>query len=80
MSINNKDIPVKSYFSAELFAQMGAACYVKGISQSQLVRDSVHAALHPRRESYGPVQRRASTRVGPLFPGRRGGAPIPIRC
>lgn len=80
MSIDNKDIPVKSYFSARLFEQMAAYCNSKNISQSRLVRESVHAALHQRRESYGPVTRRTSTKVGTAFPGRRGGAPIPIRC
>jgi ribosomal protein L4 len=80
MSINNKDIPVKSYFSATLFERMAAYCTAKNISQSRLVRESVHAALHQRRESYGPTPRRASTKVGTAFPGRRGGTPIPIRC
>lgn len=78
MSINNRDIAVKSYFRESLFSRMEATRAETGESRSQYLQNAVLASLHRADHSPRPA-RRASTKVGLSFPGRRGGAPIPIR-
>lgn len=81
MSISNKDIVVKSYFSTRLFEMIELHCTAANKPKSQFVREAVEAVLIPRVPNHIPAPpKKTSPKSGLAFPGRRGGAPIPIRC
>lgn len=73
-----RHIVVKTLLNADEFIEFERHCKDADLSHSRAIRDLVKHWLH--RSSTG--LRRQRPRGGPnvaMFPGRRGGAPIPLR-
>lgn len=77
MTQANRSIVVKTFLNADEFIEFERRCQDSDISQSRAIRDLVKHWLHRSATRL----REKSTRAGPnmAFPGRRGGAPLPLR-
>lgn len=76
MKATNRSIVVKTFLDADEFIEFERRCKDSDVSQSRAIRDLVKKWLHRSATRL----REKSTRAGPsmAFPGRRGGAPVPL--
>lgn len=75
----SRHIVVKTLLNADEFLEFEKHCQATDISHSRAIRDLVKQWLHRSSARLRAERPRAGQNMALLFPGRRGGAPVPLR-
>lgn len=79
MSPNARNIVVKTLLNADEFKQFERQCKESDVPQSRAIRDLVKSWLHLNEPAARRERPKTVHNMARSFPGRRVGAPIPMR-
>jgi len=79
MNKSTRDIVVKTLLNADEFKAFEQQCHADDVSQSRAIRELVKGWLHLNQTPAHRERPKAGHNRARAFPGRRVGAPVPLR-